>query len=324
MGRISDIKENLLQTISDNTGFRKDVIEKIIRMNDLMIDIFRHPYLKTRLLLKGGTGLNFCYLNRQRLSVDIDLNYIGGLDVDTMQKERPEITRALKAIINDQGYRILREPTREHAGGKWRLRYKDIFNSDKNLELDINFVYRQPIGNPIEIDFKVFDEIEGCKIRIVSKEELFAGKVTASLSRSLARDVYDLYNISGLGDYDSTLFKKTVIFLGVTMKKDFRKIKIEDVLDMDDNDFNNSLKPLLRSDDDITKEKLIERVRPFLEQLLEFSEEEQQYIDDYLGKGIFRPEILYADYPDMLEDLKKHPVALWKHQNVVEYLKTIQ
>ncbi|MFW6135102.1 MAG: nucleotidyl transferase AbiEii/AbiGii toxin family protein [Elusimicrobiota bacterium] len=321
MGRISGIKENILQTIAERTDFRKDLVEKIIRMNDLMYDIFSHPYLKDRVLLKGGTCLNFCYLDKPRLSVDIDLNYVGAIDKETMLKEREEVNRALKIIIRDQGYKLLREPKKEHAGGKWRLGYKDIYRDNKNLELDINYMFRCPIGDPVESKFKVFDEADEFKIRLVSKEELFAGKVMAALDRSLARDLYDLYNITFLADYDKNLFRKIVIYLGVALKDDFRRINLNKVLEIDDNDFENSLKPLLREDDSITKDIITKRVKPFLKEMLEFLPEEKKYINDFLDEGKFKPEILFAQYSVMADSLRKHPVILWKHKNLIESLE---
>ena len=57
-----------------------------------------HPFLKGRLALKGGTALNLFEFNVPRLSVDIDLNYIGAIDLEKMQAERPKIEQALKAV----------------------------------------------------------------------------------------------------------------------------------------------------------------------------------------------------------------------------------
>ncbi|MDA3792118.1 MAG: nucleotidyl transferase AbiEii/AbiGii toxin family protein [Elusimicrobia bacterium] len=290
-------------------------------MNNLMSDIFRHPYLKERFLLKGGTCLNFCYLEKPRLSVDIDLNYIGALEKETMLKERKEIDKAIKIIINDQGHNLLRESKEEHAGGKWRMGYKDINGYNKNLELDINYMFRYPIGESIEKRFKVFNETEEVKIKLVSKEELFAGKVMAALSRSMARDLYDLYNIVSLSDYDKQFFRKIVIFLGVALKKDFRNLNLNKVLEIDDNDFENSLKPLLREDDDITKDAIIEKVTPFIGKLLEFSSKEREFVNEFLDKGSFKPELLFDQHPGMVDSLKRHPVVLWKQKNLIEYLK---
>ena len=52
-------------------------------------EIAQDPVLSQRLALKGGTALNVFYLDLDRLSVDIDLNYVGALDLAAMERERP-------------------------------------------------------------------------------------------------------------------------------------------------------------------------------------------------------------------------------------------
>ncbi|HXN21293.1 MAG TPA: nucleotidyl transferase AbiEii/AbiGii toxin family protein [Candidatus Dormibacteraeota bacterium] len=53
--------------------------------------ILKHSFLRNKLVLKGGTALNLFYLDLARLSVDIDLNYIGR---EEMLSERPDVTKA--------------------------------------------------------------------------------------------------------------------------------------------------------------------------------------------------------------------------------------
>jgi predicted nucleotidyltransferase component of viral defense system len=48
---------------------------------------------------KGGTALNFFYLNLTRLSVDTDLNYIGHIDREATLRDRPEIVKAVEQIV---------------------------------------------------------------------------------------------------------------------------------------------------------------------------------------------------------------------------------
>jgi len=77
-----------LQRISHETGFDAVNLEKVLRLKRLLIEFHSHPFLKDRLVLKGGTALNLFYLELSRLSVDIDLNYIGALDRERMLQER--------------------------------------------------------------------------------------------------------------------------------------------------------------------------------------------------------------------------------------------
>ena len=48
-----------------------------------------HPFLGTRMALKGGTALNLFVLDFPRLSVDIDLNYVGSSDRATSPSAAP-------------------------------------------------------------------------------------------------------------------------------------------------------------------------------------------------------------------------------------------
>jgi len=47
--------------------------------------------------LKGGTALNLFLLDMPRLSVDIDLNYLGA-DRDTMLADLPRVQQAVVAV----------------------------------------------------------------------------------------------------------------------------------------------------------------------------------------------------------------------------------
>jgi len=53
----------------------------------LLEGLRKHPYLKDRLALKGGTALNLFLFDLPCLSVDIDVNYIGSADRDVMLEE---------------------------------------------------------------------------------------------------------------------------------------------------------------------------------------------------------------------------------------------
>ena len=74
-------------TLATNSQFPADNLEKVLRLRELLTEFYSHTFLKEKLVLKGGTALNFFYLNLARLSVDIDLNYIGNIDRESTLKE---------------------------------------------------------------------------------------------------------------------------------------------------------------------------------------------------------------------------------------------
>lgn len=102
---------------AQETGFRPEILEKVIHLLRLLETTQSHPYLRGRLVLKGGTALNLFLFNVPRLSVDIDLNYVGGEALEVMEAERPRVEEALQAVFAREGHNVVRLP-RDHAGGE--------------------------------------------------------------------------------------------------------------------------------------------------------------------------------------------------------------
>lgn len=107
------------------TGFRADTLEKVLWLLSLLDALPSHPFLESRIALKGGTALNLFIFDVPRLSVDIDLNYVGARDRDTMLAERPRLEQAVQAVCQRQGLTVRHVPT-EHAGGNGDLASRQL------------------------------------------------------------------------------------------------------------------------------------------------------------------------------------------------------
>jgi hypothetical protein len=107
------------------TGFLTEVLEKAIRLLDLLDNLRSHPFLRPRIALKGGSALNLFVFDVPRLSVDVDLNYVGAADRKTMLADRPKVEQAIQAVCGRLGIHVKRVPS-DHAGGKWRLSYSPL------------------------------------------------------------------------------------------------------------------------------------------------------------------------------------------------------
>ena len=128
----------------------------MIRLLEVLDGVRSHPFLKSRMVLKGGTALNLFVLDVPRLSVDIDLNYIGAADREAMLAERPQVEQALQAVFGRLGLQVRRVPG-EHAGGKWRLSYTGVDGRPGTLEVDVNFLLRTPLWPPVMADSDASD-----------------------------------------------------------------------------------------------------------------------------------------------------------------------
>jgi predicted nucleotidyltransferase component of viral defense system len=82
------------------------MLEKALHLLQLLQSMNKHPLLKGKWVLKGGTALNLFIFKLPRLSVDIDLNYIGPVDPEETKKERSKIEQACKAVFSREGFTI--------------------------------------------------------------------------------------------------------------------------------------------------------------------------------------------------------------------------
>ncbi|MCX7120034.1 MAG: nucleotidyl transferase AbiEii/AbiGii toxin family protein [Legionellales bacterium] len=108
-------KEQLMSQ-ARTSGYKPEILEKVYRLLDVFQQIMSVPFLQERLALKGGTAL-FCFEQLPRLSVDIDLNYIGALDREKMLEEKSMIMDAIQQIMSQNQFERHRAPM-IHAGGK--------------------------------------------------------------------------------------------------------------------------------------------------------------------------------------------------------------
>ncbi|MDO4850868.1 MAG: nucleotidyl transferase AbiEii/AbiGii toxin family protein [Actinomycetota bacterium] len=63
------------------------------RLLDLLAEFGSHPSLKGKLALHGGTAINLFMLDIPRLSVDIDVSYVGAIGREEMLADRPVVER---------------------------------------------------------------------------------------------------------------------------------------------------------------------------------------------------------------------------------------
>jgi hypothetical protein len=164
-------------------------VEKVLRLHGILERLDRHEITRGTWLLKGGTALNLLHLDVPRLSVDIDVNYVGSVDVEGMRAARPDFERALVACCEREGCSVRRAPS-EHAGGKFRLRYPSVLGGSQNLEVDVSYVARVPLWGGARFPAR-FPPGSKLEVPTLTIDELAAGKFTALVQRSAARDAFD-------------------------------------------------------------------------------------------------------------------------------------
>jgi len=235
-------KEGLLSA-AEATGFRPEMLEKAMLLLHLLEAIFRHPFLKNRLALKGGTALNLFLADLPRLSIDLDLNYVGSPKLEVMQTERPKVEEAIRAVCEREGFTIRHLPSEEeHAGGKWSLRYESALGTGGNLAIDLNYIYRVPLWSPMVQDSCPLGTTQARRIPVLDLHELAAGKLVALLSRKASRDLFDVHFLLTSMDFDRERLRLAFVVYGAMSRHDWRKVGIHDV-DFHEKDLRDQLLP---------------------------------------------------------------------------------
>lgn len=302
------------------TGFGAQPLEKVLRLMALLDALNGHPFLKTRFALKGGTALNLFHFDVPRLSVDIDLNYVGAADRETMLSERPKVEQAVQAVCSREGIAIKRMPI-DHAGGKWRLTYIASEGGPGNLELDVNFMLRTPLWPCVIEECRPLGPFRSGAVRVLDLHELAAGKLAALLARSACRDIFDARALLAAADLDLAKLRLGFIVYGGISRRDWRTVSPSDVK-ADVNEVKMELLPMLRSDQAPARESLptwtdnlVAECRDLLSALLPLTDDEMEFLGRLNDAGEIAPELIAGD-PVMQATIREHPGLRWKALNV--------
>lgn len=305
---------------AENTRFRPEILEKVIHLMGLLGAFHNDSFISSRVALKGGTALNlFCY-NCPRLSVDIDLNYIGSPERSVMLEERNELITRIENICLDKNYRSLRKPS-EHAGGKWTLRYNSSLQGSPRLEVDLNFLTRVPLWPTKKQQSISLGSYQVDAFPVLDKHELAGGKLKALFSRHSSRDLFDAYLL--LQDKHLDLKKLRIAFIvyGGMSRTDWRTIRIEQI-NYEWIEFKNMLLPMLKhneiGDSKLWVKTMLETTQENLKQLLPFKMNEQEFLNQLLDFGNICPELI-TDNLSLQQKIHQQPGLQWKAINVKKH-----
>ena len=316
------ISAERLVAAAEATGFRADMLERVAQLLGLLEAIQRHPFLRGKLALKGGTALNLFVFDVPRLSVDIDLNYVGAAGREAMLAERPQLEEALGGVFAREELSN-RQITAEHAGGKWVLRYLASSGQTGRIDVDINYMYRVPLWPVIVTDSRRVGGWQATGVPVIDVHELAAGKLAALLSRQRARDLFDSRLIFSIDALDPGRLRTAFVVYGAMNRRDWRTVSADDV-SFDASELAGQLLPALRGRTGQSIEArsygqtLVDECKRALSALLPLTGEEHAFLDRLLDGGEVDATLL-TDDPRLQQRIEAQPLLAWKAQNVRSY-----
>jgi predicted nucleotidyltransferase component of viral defense system len=307
-------RETLFE-LQEKHKFSARILEIVIRLREMLKSIGEDQFLPGSLVLKGGTALNLCFGSPPRLSVDLDFNYIGAVEVERMREDRPRLIAALERVARRASYRI-QSSAEEHAGKRLYLRYASALGGEGTLQLDVNFLHRLPLEATRELPVWNPGEGEIVLTKVVAESELIAGKAVAMLDRVAPRDLYDISILPRqAGSFDVRPEMRAVfIAMAGVLDQSLTRYTMDRFQRLTDNSVQEMLHPLLREGDRPNAKELQDGVARIIGPWLKLSPNEEEYVE-CLQRGELMPELLFPQDRKMADKLRQHPALLWKAKN---------
>jgi len=194
------IKDSQASIFQDSNRKIKTITEKEFRdiasQLPFSIVMVEKDYLVTYLLylirdvkgiyFKGGTALNKILLDHKRLSEDLDFSLtknVKSVIVDIKEKLKNTIFNKITKDKDVEGFTRL------------IVHYK-LFHEGGTIFIDLNErakLLQKPEKHEVKHFYKVF--IPEFSVQTLSKEEIIAEKISASIARNRPRDLFDIHMI---------------------------------------------------------------------------------------------------------------------------------
>ena len=302
-----------IETLNKDNNFIQNNLEKVVRLLDVLkfISIELDPY-GDKLVLKGGTAINLMYTNLARLSVDIDLDYIGSLDKEKASQDRDIIMDALDNYMISEDYEISSKSRGSIILASRTYTFTNASHNKDNIKVEINFIDRIHICPSVRKQINYFEK--EVMVQTLRLEELFGMKICALIDRSKPRDLFDVNKLKKNMVFinEDKLRKITVFYMSLDGIFDVNEDTFDSIMAIGQEDIKKELLPVLAKN---TKFDLAETKEDisFLNDLLLLTDNEKKYLEEF-SKGNFDPYLLFE--PIDAERAVKHPMAKWRAGNL--------
>ena len=276
---------------------------------DVLDFLFSDKRLISKLVLKGGTAINLLCTNLKRLSVDIDLDFIGTIDPKKVQIERAEILSLIERHLEMDDYYLSAESRNNYALSSQTFLYRNASGNMDTIKIEINFLNRIHVLEPIKTSFTKFGKIH--KVTALRKEELYGSKIAALIDRTKPRDLYDIYQFvcSGSSVDSAGLLLSLLFYLSIDDIYEFPGAISPKIDAITYKDIRAELKPVLAKDDSFLLSEAKSVVKDFLLKI-SLTENEKSFLLSAKNK-IFDFGLLSSNH-NFVERMSNHPMVLWK------------
>lgn len=190
-----------------NEGYSKRV--------EFMVRCLPHITEEECFALKGGTAINlFVRPDMPRLSVDIDLTYLPLANrTDALNEIDAALKRIAKRIKSADSLITIAESSPETQSTASRLILTS--NSQVQIKMEVAPVLRGCVYEPrmLRISEVAEDAFGFAEMKLLSHDDIYAGKIVAALDRQNPRDLFDVMILLDSEGISDSLRTALVIYL---------------------------------------------------------------------------------------------------------------
>lgn len=184
-----------------------------LEQSKLVMDVLPFISEEKVFALKGGTAINFFIRDLPRLSVDIDLTYcpIESREL-TLKKSTDAFNRIIDRLKSSLGVHVVIQRDKK---GEFISKI-DVQSKAAQIKIEPNFIFRgfiYPISEK-QVQPKVADILErSTSMQVLSFEDLYAGKLCATLNRQHPRDLFDMKLLLDNEGISENMRKAFIVYL---------------------------------------------------------------------------------------------------------------
>lgn len=163
--------------------------------------------------LKGGTAINLFVRDLPRLSVDIDLTYLPVKPRDESLTEIDETLQRIGKSISETLPDLQVLPSRLAKEGT--LNRLIVRSPHAQIKIEVTPVMRGCVFEPtiMAVSEKVEDQFSFAETLVVSRDDLYAGKLVAALDRQHPRDLFDVRDLLANEGISDTLRQAFLVYI---------------------------------------------------------------------------------------------------------------
>lgn len=281
---------------------------------NLLLRVLPHIAEEEIFALKGGTAINLFVWDMPRLSVDIDLCYTPldsrNIALQNISAGLGRIKSRLKQAIPEVNVQAMTQ--KDGTEAKLTVLLPGVDAAE--IIIEVNTTLRgeiwpgrvMPVSGVVETTFKKF-----AAVKIISRQELFGGKICAALDRQHPRDLFDVHYLlhkEGITGDIKTGFLGVLLGSGRPISEMIRPNFLDQKNVFEQRFKGMTLEPFTYEQFEETRERLVKDIHKSL------TDNDKQFLVSF-KKG--KPE--WALFP--VAHLKEMPAVRWKQQNIQKLIK---